>query len=182
MSRRASVQLPPSARWPSRSPTSCDRCATRSCSRRAASSPRADHPHDVRAQSSAASRPRRSSNGSANRRRWSRPADPRAGRRDGARGRGRHGVRPPPEPDHDERRRDVRSGVRPFGAHRLGRGPRRRAATTATAAPTRVSSRTRAGRGCARRIPARPGSAWRRSRPRYDPDNVFRLNQNVPPR
>ncbi len=32
-----------------------------------------------------------------------------------------------------------------------------------------------------RRIPARPGTDWRRSRRAIDPDNLFRLNQNIPP-
>ena len=59
--------------------------------------------------------------------------------------------------------------------------PGRRAAPPATTAPTSASSATRARRASARPTRARRGTGSRRSRPRYDPDNVFRLNQNVPP-
>ena len=49
------------------------------------------------------------------------------------------------------------------------------------AAPTSTSWATRARSASAPPIRARPGTGWRRSRRRYDPDNLFRLNQNIPP-
>ena len=74
------------------------------------------------------------------------------------------------------RARPTGSASRPPGSPLHGR----RSART-TAAPTSTSSATRARRACARPIPARPGTGSRRSSGRYDPDNLFRLNQNIPP-
>ena len=55
------------------------------------------------------------------------------------------------------------------------------AAPGATPARTSTSWATRARRGSARPTRGRPGTGWRRSRRRYDPTNLFRLNQNIPP-
>ena len=89
--------------------------------------------------------------------------DPRARRRDGPRARGRHRLRPPPEPDHDQRGGDLRPvHLRALRARRVGRAGSRPRSTTATPAPTPASSRTRASSASARRTPARHGSGWPR--------------------
>ena len=83
--------------------------------------------------------------------------------------------------DHGQRRRDLRDTR--GAAERTRRGstaspPRCARATTArtsTSSPTRARQRVRA---------AYPGATWDRLaaiKARYDPDNLFRLNQNIPP-
>ena len=85
------------------------------------------------------------------------------------------------EPDHGQRRRVLRGPRGQARARGLGRPSSPRPSTRATPAPTSTSSPTRARRGSAPPTRARPGTGSRRSRRRYDPTNLFRLNQNIPP-
>ena len=110
-----------------------------------------------------------------------RPA-PRARRRDGARPQRRHGVRP-------SRRAKLFVNVaamygtppRRADAQRLGRRPGEALSARTAPAATSASSARRGRRRSAR---AYPGATWDRLRElkrRYDPDNLFRLNHNIPP-
>ena len=108
-------------------------------------------------------------------------ADPRARRRDGARPVGGDRVRAPAAAADAQRRRRLRA-------------PRRRIPFTARWADEAAAA-LRQGEdaayvnflgdeGAERVRAAYPGSTWDRLaevKRRYDPDNVFRLNQNVPP-
>ena len=103
-------------------------------------------------------------------------------RRRGRPGAGRrHGVRPPDQPDHGQRRRVLRRARRPgrpAGAGSTGsRGDLHQGDDGAYVnflgdeGPDRVRA-------------AYPGATWDRLaavKATYDPENLFRLNQNVPP-
>ena len=106
----------------------------------------------------------------------------RARRRDGPRARRRHRVRAPREPDHGRRRRVPRRTPRtgPSASawvDELAGAPVRQAIDGAYVnfLGDEGEARVRAA------YPGRPGIASRRSSARYDPTNLFRLNQNIPP-
>ena len=104
-----------------------------------------------------------------------------ARRRDGARARRRDRVRAPDEPDHGERRRDSTTA--------RGRGGRTRRGSTDVRGALRQGDAGAyvnflADEGEARVRAAYPGATWERLatvKARYDPANLFRLNQNIPP-
>ena len=93
----------------------------------------------------------------------------------------RDGVRPPRTPDHGQRRRLLRGPRGPSRARRPGSTSFAARCDQATPAPT---SNFLGDEGEARVRDAYPGATWDRLRAikaRYDPTNLFRLNQNIPP-
>ena len=84
-------------------------------------------------------------------------------------------------PRHGERRRDLRAARTSAGARAVGRRALRPSCARATRRVRRLRRRRGRGRRPCRLPGDRPGTGSPRSRRRYDPDNLFRLNQNVPP-
>ena len=104
-----------------------------------------------------------------------------ARRRDGARAGRRHGVRPPVEPDHGQRGGVLRGSRRPGRAARPGSPSSPPSSSRTTTARTSTSSATRARSASTPPIRARPWDRLATIKARYDPTNLFRLNQNIPP-
>ena len=106
-------------------------------------------------------------------------AAPDAGRSDGSGAGRRDGVRAPHEPDHGQRRRDLRGG--PTRARCTAHGSMGSPAPP-SARRQAASLPRRRGRGAGRA--AYPGATWDRLRQieaHFDPTNLFHLNQNIPP-
>ena len=110
-----------------------------------------------------------------------RDADPRPRRGDGPGARRRHGLRAPRQPHHGQRRGDLRCTARSFPTTRAGsRASRRELKQGDDGAYVGFLG----DEGDERIRAAYPGRTWERLaaiKARYDPENVFRLNQNVPP-
>ena len=107
--------------------------------------------------------------------------DPGARRRDGPRAGRRDRVRAPAEPVHGDRRRRLRTDRRHAEASGVGRRPRRRSPLDGRGAYVNFLG----DEGEAGVRAAYPGSDVGPApivKRRYDPGNLFRLNQNVPPR
>ena len=105
----------------------------------------------------------------------------RARRRDGARAGGCHRVRPSVQPDHGQRRRLLR---RPPRTRRRARRGSTRSSAALDQGDDGAYVNFLARRGPERVRAAYPGATWDRLaaiKRRYDPDNLFRLNQNIPP-
>ena len=104
-----------------------------------------------------------------------------ARRRVGAGSQRRHRVRAPRPRAVRQRRGDVRGRGRERHPRRLGRRASRTRSVRTGRAATSASSARRTRRRSAPPTRARPGTGSARLKRRYDPDNLFRLNHNIPP-
>ena len=167
-----------------RSPTWCSRCPTRRSTRRRTGDyhPHRGGAHDVRRRGRSPTSRRRSSSTSTPRTRRC------AWRSSGCSAARWPGCRPTPPPSRTAASR-IMVNVAAFyegaddqaTAQGLGRRTSRRRCARTTPARTSTSWATRARRGSAMPTPGRPGTGWRAIKARYDPTNLFRLNQNIPP-